>query len=101
VGTKLDVVKDKKNQPPKIKKNTRITTALPMKILGDPSQGEWNYYVAVGLADLRSPSLMYPPQQEGESEIFDCVLPPGAEAIKTAQGKPELSPLMVGNKKQR
>jgi hypothetical protein len=101
VGTKLDVVKDKKAQPPKIKKSTRITAALPMEILGDPSRGEWFYYVAVGLADFRSPSLMYPPLQEGEMEIFDCVLPPGAEAVKTAQGIPELPPLKVGNKKQR
>ena len=98
-GTKLDVVKDKKAQPPKIKKSTRITAALPMEILGDPSRGEWLYYVAVGLSDLRSPSLMYPPQHEGESEIFDCVLPPGAELVKTSQGTPELPPLRVENKK--
>ena len=77
--------------------STRITAALPMKIIGDPSRGEWSYYVVVGLADLRFPSMMFPRQSDNEPEIFDCVLP-GDAAEMTHQKRPELLPLKVKNK---
>ncbi|NIM16581.1 MAG: hypothetical protein GTO45_31760 [Candidatus Aminicenantes bacterium] len=85
--------------------STRITAALPMKIIGDPSRGEWSYYVVVGLADLRFPSMMFPRQSDNEPEIFDCVLPRDAGTLAaemTHQKKPELLPLKVksgGSKK--
>jgi len=77
---------------------TRITAALPMELLGDPERGEWRYYVLVGLADLSSPSMLYPSQQTGEPEIFDCVLPPGVDAAaKAPDGRSRLTPLVVKN----
>ncbi len=95
-GTKLDTTLGDKTKTQIM--STRITAALPMKMVGDPSQGEWLYYVVVGLADLRSPSLMFPAQEENENEIFDCVLPPDAEALKKVQGKLELLPIKIKNK---
>jgi hypothetical protein len=77
---------------------TRITAALPMELLGDPERGEWEYFVVVGLADLSSPSMLYPRQNPGEPEIFDCVLPANTEAIGTSpDGKFNLIPLVVKN----
>ena len=77
---------------------TRITAALPMELLGDPEQGEWKYFVVVGLADLSSPSMLYPSKEPGESEIFDCVLPETHEGVGTSpDGKSILAPLVVKN----
>lgn len=77
-------------------KYTRITAGLPMKMLGDPSQGEWSYYVVVGLADLRNPSMMFPSENESEPQIFDCVQPEDAIEIESGAW-PKLLPLKVKN----
>jgi hypothetical protein len=45
---------------------TRITAALPITLVGDPAHGKWEYYVVIGLADLRSQTGMYP-------RPFDCI----------------------------
>jgi len=77
---------------------TRITAALPMELLGDPEQGEWKFFVVVGLADLSSPSMLYPSKEPGELEIFDCVLPATHEGVGTSpDGKSILAPLVVKN----
>jgi len=63
-------------------KSTSITAGLPMEMLGDPAQGEWSYYVVVGLADLGNPSMMMPPENEDQPQIFDCVQPRGSPPLK-------------------
>jgi hypothetical protein len=81
-----------------IEEVTRITAALPMELLGDPERGEWSYYVVVGLADLGSPSMLYPSGAEGEPEIFDCVLPEPAATVRiAADGRAVIEPLVVAN----
>lgn len=83
---------------PAMKEVTRITAALPMELLGDPEQGEWRFFVVVGLADLGSPSMLYPRRKPEEPEIFDCVLPDEAEEFGiTADGRFRLAPLVVKN----
>ncbi len=62
--------------------STSITAALPLKLIGDPSEGKWSYYVAIGLADLTNPTMMLPPGTETDPPIFDCVLPEGSATVK-------------------
>jgi hypothetical protein len=52
---------------------TRITTGLPMKILGDPAKGEWSFYVFIGLVDLRNPSMMFASEESPYPRIFDYI----------------------------
>jgi hypothetical protein len=61
---------------------TSITAALPLKLLGDPSEGKWSYYAAIGLADLTNPTMMLLPQSRTDPPIFDCVLPEGSATVK-------------------
>lgn len=61
---------------------THLTAALPMKLIGDPSEGKWSYYVAIGLADLRNPTMMLLPESGTDPPIFDCVLPEGSATVK-------------------
>ncbi len=51
-------------------KNTIVTAALPLDLLGDPARGEWTFMVMTGLSDLQSLSMMSPPAKEGEPGIF-------------------------------
>jgi len=61
---------------------TTITAALPLKLIGDPSDGKWSYYVAIGLADLTNPTMMLLPQNEIDPPIFDCVQPEGSGSVE-------------------
>ena len=61
---------------------TTITAALPLKLIGDPSVGEWSYYVAIGLADLTNPTMMLRPESETDPPIFDCVHPDGSTTVE-------------------
>jgi hypothetical protein len=74
---------------------TDITAALPLGLTGDPAKGKWIYYVAVGIADVRSPSMMYPPSREGEPWLFDTVSDGGGAGPAFRNGKPVLRPLVV------
>ncbi len=78
---------------------TRITAALPMDLLGDPAEGEWRYYVAVGLADLRSPSMVYPRESGELNDIFDIVMPGYGDAGEKGQPAHIFKPLVVKNKR--
>lgn len=53
---------------------TRITVGLPMKILGDPAKGEWSFYVFIGLADMRNPSMMFASEESPYPLIFDYII---------------------------
>lgn len=73
---------------------TQITAALPLKLIGDPSEGAWAYYVAIGLADVTNPTMMLLPEKETDPPIFDCVQPEGSQTVKfDDKGKLVLSPL--------
>lgn len=50
-------------------KNTRMTAALPLDLIGDPSRGDWTFIVMTGLSDLQSLTMMSPPTKEGEIGI--------------------------------
>ncbi len=72
---------------------TRITAALPMEFLGDPSKGDWQYHVLVGLIDSRHPSMMLHSAADGSLRVF-C----GSFAGEGKAGdKPGLRPLTVAN----
>ena len=65
-------------------------------LLGDPARGDWSYWVLTGLADLRSPSMLYPPAGEGGLQVFDTVQPAGTIGVRrSADGRPLLVPLTV------
>jgi hypothetical protein len=66
---------------------TRLTVALPLKLIGDPAVGLWNYYVVVGLPDLNSPGGM-------DARPFDCLRCRPRET----DGVIELQPLNVEGK---
>lgn len=75
---------------------TRITAALPMDFIGDPSRGEWRYYVLVGLSDSRNPSMMLHSGPNGALETYSgSVVESGRPAV---DGKPRLRPLEVNNR---
>lgn len=75
-------------------KGTKITAALPLKLIGDPSKGEWEYYVAIGLADLQNPTMMLLSENKKEPPIFDCVLPEDSGNVRyDGEGRLQLQPL--------
>jgi hypothetical protein len=76
---------------------TKITAALPLELLGDPARGEWRFYVLVGLADSRHPSMMLHSGQDGALELFGGAL--SGEGHTTPGGKPRLAPLIVAKGK--
>lgn len=51
-------------------KNTIMTAALPLDLIGDPVRGEWTFIVMTGLSDLQSLTMMSPPAKEGEIGIY-------------------------------
>jgi len=73
-------------------KATNITAALPIEIVGDPSRGEWTYYVVVGHADPEQPSMMWQGAAEEFPRVFDAVGP-----VTGGAASPEFSPLKVSN----
>jgi hypothetical protein len=75
---------------------THVTAALPLKMIGDPSEGEWSYYVAIGLVDVSNPTMMLPPQNITDPPIFDCILPDGSGTVEIGtKGKIVLKPLQT------
>jgi hypothetical protein len=66
-----------------------------MDVIGDPSRGDWRYYVLAGLSDSRNPSMMLHSGQNGALEAYSgAVLESGKPA---AGGRPRLRPLDVNN----
>lgn len=51
-------------------KNTIMTAALPLDLVGDPARGEWSFMVVTGLTDLQSLSMMAPPAKEEGPGVF-------------------------------
>ncbi|MCU0285458.1 MAG: hypothetical protein MUF15_03560, partial [Acidobacteria bacterium] len=51
-------------------KNTKLTAALPLDIIGDPSYGEWSFIVMTGFTDLHNSALIAAPAKEGEKGIY-------------------------------
>lgn len=51
-------------------KNTIMTAALPLDLVGDPSRGEWTFTVMTGLSDLQDLSMMSPSAKEGEHGVY-------------------------------
>ena len=101
LGQYLENAEEEKPEPDGTEKNgarrpTTLTVALPMELLGDPARGDWSYWVLTGLADLRSPSMLYPPAGEGGLQVFDTVQPAGTSGVRrSADGRPLLVPLTV------
>jgi hypothetical protein len=84
----------------KVSAHTEITASLPLGITGDPGRGRWVYFVAVGLADVKFSSMMYPAERDGEPALFDLVAPAAhASGLRIIGGKPVLYPLVVENGK--
>jgi len=77
---------------------TVITAGLPLKLIGDPARGEWTYYVAVGLLDVKHPSMMF--QETDSSDVFDCVVPDTTgKPMSNSNGQLQIPPLVVQNAK--
>lgn len=74
---------------------TRITAALPMDLLGDPAEGIWQYYVLVGLCDLRHPSMMMHSAGNAGPSAYCGAL--AKDPNSTTGGRPGLRPLAVTN----
>ncbi len=75
---------------------TTLTVALPMDLVGDPAAGDWSFWVLTGLADPRSPAMLYPPAAEGGLQVFDTLRPDGAGGARwSAPGRPLLLPLAL------
>ncbi len=74
---------------------TRITAALPMDFLGDPAEGIWQYYVLVGLSDLRHPSMMLHSAGNAGPSAYCGAL--AKDPSSTTGGRPGLRPLAVTN----
>jgi hypothetical protein len=74
---------------------TRITAGLPLKLIGDPSQGEWKYFVMVGLLDIKELSMLYRPNKDS-SNVFDYAAPDTSSRFQTdSSGRISLQPLIV------
>jgi hypothetical protein len=90
--------KDTSNRKNKKIISTNITAALPLDLIGDPEKGEWKYYVALGLLDIRRPSLFYPCINDTSTDVFDCILPADKQEINIdVNGKLRLYPLIIKN----
>ncbi len=64
---------------------TVVTAALPLDFLGDPSQGDWRFYVLVGLSDSRDPSMMLHPGPDAPPAVFCAALSAGDRASPGAR----------------
>ncbi|MBN2541266.1 hypothetical protein JXI42_00210 [bacterium] len=77
-------------------KYSSITAALPLKALGNPSEGKWVFYVLVGLADLRSSSMMYSSGDDKGTWVFDAVRPGFSNDLSIMDGETSyLFPLVL------
>jgi hypothetical protein len=76
---------------------TKITAGLPLQETGDPSKGDWQFYVVVGLLDVKQPSLLYQTGKDS-SNVFDYIASHSSNQIEIdASGRFSLSPLIVNN----
>ncbi len=74
---------------------TKITAGLPLSLPGDPADGEWKFWVAVGLLDVRNPSLLLRTEKHS-ADVFDSLSPDSSDRSDTdAEGRISLSPLVV------
>lgn len=74
---------------------TRITAGLPLKLIGDPAEGEWRYYVAIGLLDVKNPSMLIRTEKDS-SDVFDAVGIGSTSSLKMdSSGRVKLPPLTV------
>ena len=76
-------------------RRTRLTAALPAEFLGDPGQGEWQFYVLVGLSDSRNPTMMLHSPADTRPSVFCAALAGTGQA--TTGERPCLRPLPVRN----
>jgi hypothetical protein len=74
---------------------TRITAGLPLKLIGDPADGEWKYYIVTGLLDVKDPSMLYRSEKDS-SNVFDYIASDTLSRFETdSSGRLSLSPLIV------
>jgi hypothetical protein len=74
---------------------TRITAALPLKLIGDPAEGEWKYTVAIGLLDVKNPSMFFRTERDS-ADVFDHVsLDSSGQVEINPSGRISISPLIV------
>ena len=74
---------------------TKITAGLPLNRIGDPAEGEWQYYVITGLLDVKNSSMLYCRAQDSLN-VFDYIGPlsKSNQESKTS-GRVSLQPLIV------
>lgn len=77
---------------------TTLSAALPMDFIGDPAAGDWLYYVLVGAADSRHPSMMLHSAPDGGLSAFSRAVPQGPEQPSAAGSRLRLLPLPVSNR---
>jgi hypothetical protein len=74
---------------------TRLTAALPLETIGDPAQGNWQFYLLAGISDSRHPSMMLHSMPGAGLNVFCGALT--ADQPPVESGKPRLRPLEVKN----
>jgi hypothetical protein len=77
---------------------TTVTAALPMARLGDPATGNWKYYVLIGPADSRHPSMMLHAGPDGALTLFSRAAPGSGQDVASDTGRPVLTPILVSNR---
>lgn len=77
---------------------TVLTAGLPLEAIGDPAVGDWQYYVLVGMADSRHPSMMMHSEQDGRLAVYCAAAPDEQAPAQAAVIRPRLRPLLVSNR---
>jgi hypothetical protein len=77
---------------------TILTAALPLESIGDPAVGTWQYYVLVGMADSRHPSMMMHSAPDGGLAVYSAAAPGEPGQVSAAGARPRLLPLVVSNR---
>ncbi len=77
---------------------TVLTAALPQESIGDPAVGNWQYYVLVGMADSRHPSMMMHSAPDGGLAVYSAASPEERDQASAAGTRPRLMPLVVSNR---
>ncbi len=86
-----------KRQAKRLPVKTTLTAALPMRSIGDPAVGDWQYYVLIGIADSRHPSMMMHSTPDGGLAIYSAAVPEGQRLESATGARPRLMPLVVTN----
>lgn len=74
----------------------KLTVGIPISLLGDPEQGRWSYYVALGLSDPNTPTQIRKSETKHLPEIYDVINPRSIINIELSRGpRPQILPLMV------